>query len=295
MRLEIAAGGAAHLDELLHLGMPDRQIDRGRTATQRALADRQRQAVHHADERDHARGFAVLADALADRAKIAPIGTDPAALRGEPHVLVPQSHDALEAVRGLVEKARDRQAATGAAVRQHGRRRHEPVLAHVVVDALGVGGVVAVMRGHTREQVLVALARQQVAVVERGAPEIGEQGVARAVDAHLAAPGHLHFRFKEGRLEQRCVRARVEERRVRARVEERRFRARVEERRIRASHEGGGLVVQCHPRSFCVAFGPEEPVAEVTQHVEGVEPKPPLDLVSRVASASRHHVAASGT
>ena len=39
-----------------------RQVDRRRAAPQRALADRQRQAVHHADERDDAGG-------LADRAR----------------------------------------------------------------------------------------------------------------------------------------------------------------------------------------------------------------------------------
>ena len=38
LAVRIAAGGAADLDELLDLGMRDRQIDRGRAAAQRALA-----------------------------------------------------------------------------------------------------------------------------------------------------------------------------------------------------------------------------------------------------------------
>ena len=41
-----------------------------------------------------------------------------------------------------------------------------------------MGGVVAVETRHPGEQILVALARQEVAVVERGTAEIGQQGVA---------------------------------------------------------------------------------------------------------------------
>ena len=47
--------------------------------------------------------------------------------------------DAFEAVGDLVQEAGDRQAALGAAVRQHRRRRHEPQLRDVVVDAAGHG------------------------------------------------------------------------------------------------------------------------------------------------------------
>ena len=126
LAVRIAAGRAADLDELLDLRMPHRQIDRRRAAPQRALGDRQRQAVHHPDERDHAGGLADRAHLLADRAQIAPVGADAAALRGQPDVLVPQPDDALQAVGGLVQEAGDRQAALRAAVRQHRRRRHEP-------------------------------------------------------------------------------------------------------------------------------------------------------------------------
>ena len=44
----------------------------------------------------------------------------------------------------------------------------------------------AIGRGDAGEHVLVALAGQQVAVVQRGAAEIGQQRVARAVDLDLA-------------------------------------------------------------------------------------------------------------
>jgi hypothetical protein len=56
-------------------------------------------------------GLAVHADLFADRTEIAPVGADAAAACGQPHVLVPQPDDALEAVVRLVEEARDRQAA----------------------------------------------------------------------------------------------------------------------------------------------------------------------------------------
>ncbi len=188
----IAARGLPHLDEFLDLGMRDREIDRGRAAPQRALRDRERQAVHHADEGDDARGLAVLPDLLADRAQIAPVAADAAALGGEPDILVPEPDDALETVGGLVEEAGDRQAAVGAAIGQHGRRRHEPEPADIVVEALRVAGIVAVIAGDAREQILVALARQQVAVIQGGAAEFGQQRVARTIHANLMATLHLH-------------------------------------------------------------------------------------------------------
>ena len=172
--------------------MRDRQVHGGRAAAQRALADRERQAVHHPDERDHARGLAVLADLLADRAQIAPIGADAAALGGEPHVLVPQADDAFEAVGRLVEEARDRQPALGAAIGQHRRRRHEPHLADVVVDALRMPRVVAVVARHTGEQVLVAFARHKVAIIQRRPAEIRQKRIARPVNPDLMASLHLH-------------------------------------------------------------------------------------------------------
>ena len=46
--------------------------------------------------------------------------------------------------------------------------------------------VVAKGAGHAREQILVALTRQEIAVIERGLAEIRQQRVARAVDLNLA-------------------------------------------------------------------------------------------------------------
>ena len=89
----------ADLEELLDLGMRDVEVAGGRAAPQRTLADRQRQAVHHADERDDAAGLAVEADRLADPAHAAPVSADAAALRGEPDILVPGADDACRGCR----------------------------------------------------------------------------------------------------------------------------------------------------------------------------------------------------
>ena len=192
LAVRVAAGGAADFDEFLDLRMVQRQVDRRRAAPQAALADRQGQAVHHADERDHARGFAVQPDLFADRAQIAPVGADAAALGGEPHILVPQADNAVEAVIGFVQEAGNRQAAGGAAIGQNGGSGHEPHLGHVVVDALRVRGILAVIAGHAGEQVLIAFAGQQIAVIERGPAEIGDQRITAAVDPHLVVSLHLH-------------------------------------------------------------------------------------------------------
>ena len=154
----IAAGRAADFDEFLDLGMVDRQVAGGRTAAQRALADRQRQRVHDADERHHARGLAVHADLFADRTQVAPVGADAATTGSQPDVLVPQADDAFERIVGLIQEARDRQATAGAAVAQHRRRRHEPQVADVVVKPLRVAVVVGIGRGDAGEHVLVGLA-----------------------------------------------------------------------------------------------------------------------------------------
>src|SRR6185503_11528360 len=110
------ARGLADLEELLDLGMRDVEIAGGRAAAQRALADRERERIHHPDEGDDAAGLAVEADRLADAADIAPIGADAAAARGEPDILVPGADDPFEAVRDAVEVAGDGQPPAGAAV-----------------------------------------------------------------------------------------------------------------------------------------------------------------------------------
>ena len=88
LAVEVAAR-LADLEELLDLGVRDVEVAGGRAAPQRALADRQRQAIHHPHERDDAAGLAVEADRLADAAHAAPISADAAALRRQPDILVP--------------------------------------------------------------------------------------------------------------------------------------------------------------------------------------------------------------
>ena len=181
LAVEVAAG-LADFQELLDLGVRDVEIAGGRTATQRTLADGERQRVHHANEGDDAAGLAVQADRLADAAHLAPIGADAAAARGQPDILVPSGDDAVKAVGHRVEIAADRQAATGAAVRQDRRGRHEPQLRDIIVEPLGMFGIVGIGRGHAHEQVLIAFAGQQIAVVQRFLAEVGQQRVTRMVD-----------------------------------------------------------------------------------------------------------------
>ncbi len=185
LAVRVAAGRAADFDEFLDLRVIHRQIDRRRATAQRTLADRQGEAVHHADERDDARGLAILPDLLADRAQVAPIAADAAAARRQPDILVPQPDNAIQAVGRFVEEAGNRQAAVGAAIRQHRGGRHEPELGNVIIHALAMRRVVGIMAGHAGKEVLVAFAGQQVAVVERRLAEIGQQAVALAV--HLDA------------------------------------------------------------------------------------------------------------
>src|SRR5690606_32160982 len=97
LAVEIARG-FADLEELLDLRVAAVEVTRRRTAAQRALADRQRKAVHHPHERDDPAGLAVEPDRLADPAHVAPVGADAAAARSEPDVLVPGADDALETV-----------------------------------------------------------------------------------------------------------------------------------------------------------------------------------------------------
>jgi hypothetical protein len=61
-----------------------------------------------------------------------------------------------------------------------------------------VGRIVAVKTGDAGKQVLVAFAGQEVAVVQRGAAEIGEQRIPRTIDAHLVAAPHLDSVVEQG-------------------------------------------------------------------------------------------------
>src|SRR3546814_5997075 len=59
----------ADLQKLLDLRMGDIEITGCRAATQRALADRQRKRIHHADERNDAAGLAIEANRLTNRSE----------------------------------------------------------------------------------------------------------------------------------------------------------------------------------------------------------------------------------
>ena len=192
------ARGFADFEEFLDFRVMDVEIAGGRASAQRALADRKGKRIHHADERDDSRGLPVLADLLADRADIAPIGAYTAAVRGEPDVLGPGLDDIVERIADLVEKAGDRQAPVSAAIRQHGRRRHEPELRDIVIDALGMGGVIGKRRCHARKHVLIGLARQQIAVVEGLLAEIRQQRVARRIGRDSVARHERDLRLCPG-------------------------------------------------------------------------------------------------
>src|SRR3546814_3943639 len=86
----------ADLQKLLDLRMGDIEITGCRAAAQRALADRQRKRIHHADERNDAAGLAIEANRLTNAAHIAPIGADAAPARGKPDILVPGVDDRSE-------------------------------------------------------------------------------------------------------------------------------------------------------------------------------------------------------
>jgi hypothetical protein len=53
-------------------------------------------------------------------------------------------------------------------------------------------GIVAVKAGNPREQILVALARQQVPVIQRGPSEIGDQRIAGTINANLVVTLELN-------------------------------------------------------------------------------------------------------
>ena len=180
LAVEIARG-FADLEELLDLRVADVEIACRRSAPQRSLADRERQAVHHPHEGDDAAGLAIQPHRLPDAAHIAPIGADPAALAGEPDILVPGADDAVQAVLDAVEIAADRQAARGAAIGEDGGRGHEPQVRDVIVQSLRVILVVGIGIRDAGEQVLVALARQQVPVVQSLLAEHGEVRIARGI------------------------------------------------------------------------------------------------------------------
>ena len=189
------ARGLTDFKEFLDFRVVDVEVAGCRAAAERALRDRERQRVHHADERDDAGGLSVLADFLTDGADVAPICADAAAIGGEPDILGPGADDVVERVADLVEETGDRQTAIRAAIRENGRRRHEPELRHIVIEALGVGLVVGEGLGDAGEHVLIGLARQQIAVFQRLLAEFGEVCVAAGVGHDFHVRNHTQLRI----------------------------------------------------------------------------------------------------
>ena len=187
----------ADFQEFFDFRVVDVEVTGSRAAAQGALRNRERQRVHHADERDDAGGLPVLADFLTDRADIAPIGADAAAVRSEPDILGPGADDVVERVADLVEEAGDRQATIRATVRENRRRRHEPELRHIVIETLGVGLVVGEGLRHAGKHVLIGLARQQIAVFKRALAEFRQQRIARRIGHNFHGRDHAQL----------CVRA----------------------------------------------------------------------------------------
>ena len=207
------ARGLADFEELLDLRMVDVEIASRRAAPQRALADGKGQAVHHVNEGDDARRLAIALHGLADRAHLAPIRADAAAIGGEPHILVPGRDDAFERVRHGVEKARDRQAARRAAVREHRRRRHEPQARHRIVEPLRVVDIVGISARDACEHILKALARHEVTVFERRFAERCQQRVASAIEREVGRSR----RRRQWRRQRRAMRRWCGERQARLR------------------------------------------------------------------------------
>jgi hypothetical protein len=58
-------------------------------------------------------------------------------------------------------------------------------------------GIVAIEAGDPGEQILIPLARQQIAVIKRGAAEIGQQRIARAVHPYLVSAPHLDIAVEQ--------------------------------------------------------------------------------------------------
>ena len=88
-------------------------------------------------------------------------------------------------------------------LRQHRRRRHEPEAWRCSRRCRWAWRSRRHRPGDAGEHVLVDFARQQVAVVERGLAEVGQQGVAGAVDANLVAALKLDG-VKHGRTPRSC-------------------------------------------------------------------------------------------
>ena len=186
LAIRITAGWATHFQEFFNLRVVHWQIASRRPTAERALGNRERQAIHHANEGNDARGLAVAANLFANAAQISPIGPDATALRCQPHILIPKPDNAIKAVRGFIEEAGNRQAASRAAIGQHGCGRHEPKPRDIVINSLRMCRIIAISGCDSCKQILIGFAGQQITIIKCSFAEIGQQRIARAIDAYLA-------------------------------------------------------------------------------------------------------------
>ncbi len=149
------------------------------------MRNRQCERVHDPDKRNDTAGLAVQTDRLTNAAHAAPIGADAAALGSEPDIFVPRVHNAIEAVGHGIEVAADGQAARGAAVRKNRRCGHEPQIGDVFVNALCVLFIIGIGIGDAGKQILIAFARQEIAIFQRFLAEFGQIGIARVICLHI--------------------------------------------------------------------------------------------------------------
>ena len=186
LAIRITAGWAAHFQKFFDFRVIHRQVASRRATAERALGNRQRQAIHHANEGNDARGLAVTADLFANAAQIPPIGPDATALGCQPHILIPKPDNAIKAVRGFVQEAGNRQAASRATIGQNRCGRHEPKPRDIVIDSLRMRRIIAISGCDSCKQILIGFAGQQITIIKCSFAEIGQQRIARAINAYLA-------------------------------------------------------------------------------------------------------------
>ena len=165
LAIRITAGRATHFQEFFDFRVIHWQIASRRTTAERALGNRQRQAIHHANEGNNARGLAVAADLFANAGQIPPIGTDATTLGREPHILIPKPDNAIKAVRGFVEEAGNRQAASRATIGQNRCGRHEPKPRDIVINPLRMCRIIAISGCDSCKQILIGFAWQQITII----------------------------------------------------------------------------------------------------------------------------------
>ena len=135
------ARGLAHFDELHDVRMVDRKVRHVRAAARGALAVGQAGRVVDLEVRHDAHALFI---GIADT----DVNAHAAAEHRKPVDFRERVHKTLGRVGHVAHKARDRQTALVAAEAQNRRRKAQPVLAGVVVDALRVLGIAGKVLGN---------------------------------------------------------------------------------------------------------------------------------------------------